>query len=134
MNLNLTTYFAVAPTIILRPPSNITIQANETVRLTCSATGVPTPNVTWFNSTDDQLMNDTNIRVFNKQEIINGTTIVTSVLQLCSIRIADAGAYLCETGNDSITVDVLVQGEILGKIPSTHVCFDLRISIQCQSK
>ena len=128
-------HFAVAPTIIiLRPPSDITIQPNQTVQLTCSATGVPTPNVTWFNSTDDQLMNDTNIRVFNKQEIINNTTIVTSVLQLRSIRIADAGVYLCETENDSTTVDVLVQGETLGTFPSTHVRFHFCSSIQCQSK
>ena len=126
--MNLSTLFPVTPTIILRPPSNVTLGAAQTVRLTCSGTGVPTPNVTWFNSTDDQLTNYTDVRVFNNEEIINGTTIVTSVLQLCSIKIADAGVYRCQTGNDSTTVDVLVQGKILPTLLRSRVLFNLCIS------
>ena len=103
-------YNAVPPTIVLHPPSNAIVPAGMTARLVCAATGIPTPAVTWKNSSGADIANNTNTRVYSKSEIINNTVVVTTVLTLCSIRIADAGNYHCMTGNNTATTNIQVQG------------------------
>ena len=82
--------------------------------MVCSATGVPDPTITWFNSSGP-VANDSSQTVSSDTTYMNNTVIVTSVLEMCSVSIADVGEYRCvasnERGNDSVTIRVGVQSE-----------------------
>ena len=98
------------PTIVLHPPPNVLVQANTTLQLVCAATGVPSPMVVW-SDTSGNITNGTIFQVLSSEEEVNRLSLVTTVLKVCSVRIADAGEYHCTTGNSSVTVNVGVQGK-----------------------
>ena len=77
--------------------------------MVCSATGVPDPTITWYNSSGP-VANDSSQTVSSDTTNMNNTAIVTSILELCSVSIADVGEYRCvasnERGNDSVVIDI----------------------------
>lgn len=102
-----------AARIILHPPINLTELAGNTVRLVCSATGVPTPTVVWSNATGP-ITNDSSYKIYSQVTTINDTEVTTSVLEICDVRVTSAGQYRCTSGNDSITVNLQVNGNEVG--------------------
>ena len=100
---------AESPSLVLYSPDRVYGEANTTIRVVCSATGVPNPTINWT------IPNHIG-KVYLNTTTMNGTEIVTSVLELCSVNISDTGMYSCiaanERGNESKSFDVTVTSEL----------------------
>lgn len=116
-------YYLVGPRIVEQPLAiNVTIEV-EDIDLSCTATGFPLPNITWFH-------NDTAIDINGDRDLIINVTFfdeipgftssdfgrVTSVLTIFNSSTNDTGDYRCEANEgvrieeQSVEVLVLVQG------------------------
>ena len=79
--------------------------------MVCSATGVPDPTITWYNSSGPVANDSSRAQtVYSDTTNMNNTAIATSILELCLVSIADVGEYRCvasnERGNDSIVIHI----------------------------
>ena len=108
---------AESPSLVLYSPDRVYGESNTTIRIVCSATGVPNPTINWTipNPIGDVPTSKV-IKVYSNTTTMNGTEIVTSVLELCSVNIRDRGIYHCtaanERGNESRSFDLTVTGEL----------------------
>ena len=78
--------------------------SSQSVRLTCTAYGVPFPNVTWTRLPATELVAGeyeglqmtTNM---TPAENISSGGFVTSTIVLCDVQLTDAGRYRCSANN-----------------------------------
>ena len=105
------TFIAVSPLVTEHPQDmNVTISEGIII-LTCTATGFPSPIITWFH-------NDTidTIGSYNTTIVVNYYT-TTSTFMMMSPMVNDSGRYFCRASIDgyddanSDVVTVLVQGD-----------------------
>ena len=88
------------PRFTSKPPSKIVSMLNSTVRLNCSATGDPQPNISWRKQGGQ-------LPVGRSREI-NGTLVITNLQQ------SDAGNYICTAASASVfTVETVSSLEIM---------------------
>ena len=108
-------YHLVLPTITTLPANQAVVQLNS-ISLTCGASGVPTPNITWWrtwsNGSSTQVSDGQNIFIITLSIARN----TTSTLTIQSAQPSDAGNYACTAtnvvGSVSATANVFVQGKI----------------------
>lgn len=97
------------PPFVESSPLDTEVVINDSVSLSCSASGVPLPNITWSRTGYGELMNSTNYLITNVQ----GDSI-TSLLTVVSAMQGDTGHYNCtaenSVGRDSATFYIQVQG------------------------
>lgn len=92
------------------------------VSLTCVASGLPSPDVSWLRDGGQRLTNDTpNAFLAESVLMLANLTFVQSVLELCPVRVSDAGEYSCvaknEYGNHSILFEIMViEGKAIIKL------------------
>lgn len=91
-------------------PSDTTVNSTEAVSFTCSASGIPLPDISWFKD-DSPLDSSANIT-----QSTNGTSSVTSVLVLGDLVLTDAGVYRCNashpiSGNDIRDFNLTIQSK-----------------------
>ncbi|KAL5487212.1 hypothetical protein EMCRGX_G019787 [Ephydatia muelleri] len=100
------------PTITTPPANQVVIQSNS-ISLTCGASGVPTPNITWWrtwsNGSSTQVSDGQNISIITSSLARN----TTSTLTIQSAQPSHAGNYTCTAtnvvGSVSATANVFVQ-------------------------
>ena len=91
----LTPFFNItAPPVFIKSPKNQTIPKGQTATFPCSATGDPTPSVSWYKS--NSLVNTG----ANFVILSNGTLLVTRVTQL------NSGWFTCQAENQAGTREV----------------------------
>ena len=79
------------PYIVSSPPSKIQVRnVGNYVKLHCSGSGLPLPDVKWFK--DGSPVNSTGMR--------NGTNLIKSEIVINRFRPSDAGIYKCRFYND----------------------------------
>ena len=87
------------PAIVVRPPSNYSVDVNGTVQLVCVAYGIPMPTITWSRPgcTDiSSTLVGTRVTIFSQSM---NTSFYTSALQLCNVEAGDASNYTCTANN-----------------------------------
>ena len=107
-------YIPVLPTITTPPLTQALVLQSYPISLTCDASGVPTPNITWWRTWS----NGSSTQVFAGQYISIITSSVarntSSNLTIQSAQPSDAGNYTCTAtnvvGSISTIFNVSVQG------------------------
>lgn len=91
----------------------------ETATLTCVGYGRPTADITWVR--DGQTISNSSLISISEQELIqNGLLFKQSFLQLCSVRISDAGMYTCVVSDGRTSVNASTRFSIVGKKLCKH--------------
>ena len=79
--------------------------------LTCVAYGLPTPEISWTVG-GETLVNDTRVTIYNEIVEEGGVLFSSSVLEICSVELEDAGQYACvasnEEANDTVSFELTV--------------------------
>lgn len=83
---------------ILDSPENSTASIGMPVSFTCSASGVPLPDISWLK--DGSLLNSD---AYNITDTTNGTYLVRSVLVIENLQLTSAGKYSCTAFNNLTT-------------------------------
>ena len=105
--------------VITVDPVGVALVAPNPVVLNCSTLGVPTPDFTWTNTTN----NGTSTVLTNGMENVNITTVsmeetTTSILTIEPSQLSDTASYVCSAENllirgnpvESSPADVIVIG------------------------
>ena len=93
-------YF-LAPQIILHPVDLTDVPVGDTVLLTCVANRDLLPSISWSRE-GSILMNDSQqITIYEEEIEEEGSTLIQSILQICSIGPNNAGVYSCIAENDA---------------------------------
>ena len=116
LELELVSFFTVAPNIVIPPKSIIALDPNG-ISFTCRAEGFPRPTISWLllqNAVvSSALKNDTDFTVTFDND--SGTQQVTSVLTVASVRPSLAGEVICYASNavshDSQSVTLTVKSK-----------------------
>lgn len=100
----------VSPSIVIVPESSGLVAEGNTALLSCTAYGVPLPSsVVWYQG-DELLFNDSRISIYSEQVVEGGLEYVLSILEICSVDVADAGSYSCfvenVVGNDTASFEL----------------------------
>lgn len=90
--------------VVLLTPALITFNQGDTVSLDCEATGIPLPDVSWFQ--DSVPIPNSDLSRISQA----GNSLVIS-----GVEKGDEGAYVCQAvnsaGSDSTTITLAVNGE-----------------------
>ena len=82
---------------ITDPPDDITVTAPGAVSFTCTASGVPRPNITWFSPSSETLMSGNNgVTIMEMEE---GDREIVSTLSIATTAPSVAGQYRCVADN-----------------------------------
>ena len=113
---------AVPPEVMIT--GDTTVTEFGTLQLICTATGYPTPSITWLKrrGTELNILSSPRVTstVSNPKHSVSGLQVVTSVLTIVDLTTTDDGEYVCEASNQ-ITLetigmniwDVTVTGKLL---------------------
>ena len=113
MRINSLSIHAVAANIT-NPPDDITVTAPDAVSFTCTASGVPRPNITWFSPSSETLISGNNrVTIMEMEE---GDREIVSTLSIATTAPSVAGQYRCVadngvTGVDDVTTLLMVYGK-----------------------
>ena len=107
---------------ILMVPNNTVLNAGESLHVYCTAEG-NSPSITWLRQgTEISNVTDERIQVYNIPSVVNGTTVLQSMLLILHTRSADSGSYVClvvsQTTRDEHNFTVIVNS-----IPATVYSF-----------
>ena len=82
---------------ITDPPGDITVTAPGAVSFTCTASGVPRPNITWFSPSSETLMSGNNgVTIMEMEE---GERDIVSTLSIAMTAPSVVGQYRCVADN-----------------------------------
>ena len=84
---------------------NPTLMTREALTLTCTAVGIPRPQIDWYDG-DGHIINSSRIQI-NKIEI--DETTLLSTLVSSSVTVGDSGTYECRVRNDAGTASLKYQ-------------------------
>lgn len=82
---------------VLLYPDNTIARVSESLALTCTAAGIPAPEITWFK--DDILLTDEAYNITERQFSNDSSHYTVSVLNLCDLQLSDSGEYSCTASN-----------------------------------
>ncbi len=91
---------AVIPDITVNPMTSISVVMPSSVSLSCTAIGVPSPNITWIRSDTEFLEG---LTIDNGRDITVTNTpsgmMVESTFTISSTIVLDATSYICMVSN-----------------------------------
>ncbi len=92
-------FHLLVPPIIISPPINQTILYKDNATFSCSATGTPTPNITWWRR--EKVEGDLPTPVIGERITVelSGAEEITSLLKVVESEVKDAGEYVCIVEN-----------------------------------
>lgn len=82
--------------VLLYPGDTITTTGTH-LALTCTAAGIPPPQITW--SLDGQLLASESYNITEEQFFNDSSHFTLSVLNLCDLQFSDSGEYSCTASN-----------------------------------
>ncbi|XP_070578826.1 papilin-like isoform X2 [Ptychodera flava] len=119
-----------SPASIIPGPSDITVDSGNTIRLSCAASGVPEPRVTWR-------MGARTIDQLGKEHFVESSD---GVLTIYDISSQDAGVYACTAFNGlgqpavyRVFVTVLVPVEIRGGQSVVTTSVGKSVTLECHA-
>ena len=95
--MNSLLYQCIVAANITSPPDDVTVSAPGAVSFTCTASGVPRPNITWFSPTSETLMSENNGVTI--MEMMEGDREIVSTLSIATTAPSVAGQYRCVADN-----------------------------------
>ena len=108
--------FFVEPPVIYQDPQNTTVNENDTVTFNCSATGVPTPIISWYKQhTGNTLQLLTAMGSYTISSTTSGDQNVTSMLSITTAMLSDAGWYVCRASSNGAMSTSSATLTVLGK-------------------
>ena len=110
--------FHIVPPTILLGSDRVVAYTLSNITLNCVAFGVPAPNITWFNSVNDEVT-DSNRMLINTSYYVHATGLVTvtSILEILKLQNEDGGLYHCTADNEvSVAVHETILLIVLGII------------------
>ena len=131
-------YF-LAPQIILHPVNLTDVPVGDTVLLTCVANRDLLPSISWRRE-GSILMNDSQrITIYEEDIEGEGSALIQSILQICSIGPDDAGVYSCiaenDTSDDTASFELTVAGPpvqiVLQPVDPTDVPYGDTVLLTC---
>ncbi len=93
-------FFCEGGAAIVVSPADAMIRVGEVLSLPCMASGIPTPQITWFRDATPLLPEAYNISVSTFSNESSHFTL--SVLHLCDLQVLDSNIYVC-IANNTIT-------------------------------
>ena len=103
----------IEPAQVVLAPGSTTVTYGNTLMVTCLGYGSPPPTITWRKG--GRLLtneSDSQTNVYNSFLAESGVTLSRSVLEICSVNLADEGEYSCSAvnsfGNDSVSFELFV--------------------------
>ena len=94
-------YIFTENTSLFEFPMDTVADISETVSFTCSASGIPLPDISWYK---DGIPLDS--LTDNITESRNGTVSISSVLVLSDLILSDAGVYSCNASHSDSGTDI----------------------------
>lgn len=97
-------------------PNDIITDVGDSLALTCTASGIPAPQISWYKDMELLLANEFNI---TEVILLNTSSYFTvSVLYLCDVQFPDSGMYSCTGSREGVEEDsrsflLEAQGELL---------------------
>ena len=74
------------------------MDVGNTVNYVCVGYGESEdPTIMW--KFGEILTNDSSVTIYQKRVVVNNLTFIQSILELCSVRVEDAGTYFCSAVN-----------------------------------
>ena len=96
-------------------PSDVAVIINRSISISCSASGVPLPSISW-SKTEDLISGVDYIISSNSSDQFN-----VSVLTIRAAVQGDTGQYTCRVRNSFSTDHATLNLQVLGKISLYHV-------------
>ncbi len=110
-----TIFLAVFDVTIVIGPEDVTVESGSTVFVTCVAYSEDILSITWIQNDNQTILdNSTSTRVTVYEELVTegGLTFVQSILEVCSVEVADSGNYSCVASsgvrNDSTSFELTI--------------------------
>ena len=121
---------------ITDPPDDIIVTAPGAVSFTCTASGVPRPNITWFSPSSETLMSGNNGVTITEME--EGVRDKVSTLSIATTAPSVAGQYRCVADNEVSGVRIVNDATALlmvhGKSWTVRIqCSAARVSLSSVS-
>ena len=97
MGMNSFLYQCIVAANFTSPPDDVTVTVPGAVSFTCTASGIPRPNITWFSPSSETLMSD--INGITMMEMEEGDRDIVSTLSIATTAPSVAGQYRCVADN-----------------------------------
>ena len=75
------------------------MDVGNTVNYVCVGYGESEDPTIMWKFGEIPLTNDSSVTIYQKRVVVNNLTFIQSILELCSVRVEDAGTYFCSAVN-----------------------------------
>lgn len=94
--------------------NDTSLTAGDTAFLSCVGHGQPYVEITWIRN-GNPLSNDSRVAIYESEITRGGRLFLQSFLDLCSLEVTDAGAYICSVSNNASSINATTQLYVSGK-------------------
>ena len=94
--------------------NHTSLSVGETALLACVGYGLPSVEISWMRG--GQTISNSSLISISEEDVVQGERLFKqSFLQICSVEMADAGAYTCVVSNGESLVNSSTQLSVIGK-------------------
>ena len=98
--------------VIISDHSSVTV--GEIALLTCVGSALPSVEITWMH--DGQAVVNSSLNYISEEDMIQGDRLFKQLsLQICSVKLADAGSYTCVVSNGETSAISSTQLTVTGR-------------------
>ena len=92
--------------------NDTSLDEGETALLACVGYGLPDVEITWLHD-ETTLTNSSLVSIYEEEVLFGDRLFKQSMLQLCSVDVADSGSYICSVNNSLNSVMSVVQLDVV---------------------